>query len=198
MSELLEHGSILLAFAWLAIGGLGVPLPEDAALLAVGVMIERGAVHPIVAVVVVAVGVLGGDAMLFFAARRLGPAAYQRKVVQRALPPARRARIERAYQRHGGLLVFVARFVAGMRAGTFALAGIHGMEPRRFLLCDAAAACISVPIVMTLGYLGAEHLGAVRAGLAAARLWILVALAIAVIGVVAWHVTRRWCRPRCR
>jgi membrane protein DedA with SNARE-associated domain len=184
MSELLAHGSLLLVFAWLAIGGLGLPLPEDAALLAVGVLIERGAVHPVAAVLVVIVGVLGGDAVLFFAARRLGPAAYQRRLVQRALPPARRARIERAYERHGGALVFVARFVAGMRAGTFALAGIHGMQPRRFLLWDAAAACISVPAVMLLGYLGAEHLGAVRAGLAAARLWILVGLAVAAVAVV--------------
>ncbi len=191
MSALLQHGSILLVFAWLVIGGVGVPLPEDAALLAAGVLIERGAVHPIVAAVVVMVGVLGGDAMLFFAARRLGPAAYQRKLVQRALPPARRARIERAYERHGALLVFAARFVAGIRAGTFALAGIHGMAPRRFLFWDTAAACISIPIVMTLGYLGAAHLDAVRAGLDAARLWLVVAVSIAVAGAVAWHFYAR-------
>jgi len=191
MSALLEHGSILLVFAWLVIGGVGVPLPEDAALLAAGVLIERGAVHPIVAAVVVMVGVLGGDAMLFFAARRLGPAAYQRKLVQRALPPARRARIERAYQRHGALLVFAARFVAGIRAGTFALAGIHGMAPRRFLFWDTAAACISVPIVMTLGYLGAAHLDVVRAALDAARLWLVAAVAVAAAAAVAWHFYAR-------
>ena len=41
MNELLLHGSILLVFAWLAIGALGAPLPEDAALLAAGVLAFR-------------------------------------------------------------------------------------------------------------------------------------------------------------
>jgi membrane protein DedA with SNARE-associated domain len=202
MTALLEHGSILLVLAWLAIGGLGAPLPEDAALLAAGVLVERGAVHPAVAIAVVALGVLGGDAMLFFAARKLGPAAYKRKLIQRALPPARRAKIERAYARYGGRLVFVARFVAGIRAGTFALAGIHGMQPRRFLLWDGLAACISIPLVMGLGYFGAAHLDEVRAALAAARLWLLAALVIAVVVGAIWYRvssrSRRAARPAMR
>lgn len=191
MNELLEHGSILLIFAWLAIGGFGAPLPEDAALLAAGVLVERGAVNPVIAVLVVAIGVLGGDAMLFFAARKLGPAAYQKKLIQRALPPARRAKIERAYARYGGRLVFIARFVAGIRAGTFALAGIHGMQPRRFLLWDGVAACISIPLVMLLGYFGAAHLDDVRAALGAARAWLLGALVVSVLGAVAWQLAAR-------
>ena len=70
----------MFVFAWLALGSLGLPLPEDAALLAAGVLVQRGAVHPLVAVAVVMIGVLGGDALLFFGGRRLGPAAYQRKL----------------------------------------------------------------------------------------------------------------------
>ena len=191
VNELLEHGSILLVFGWLAVGGLGAPLPEDAALLAAGVLVERGSVNAVVAALVVAVGVLGGDAMLFFSARKLGPAAYRSKLIQRALPPARRAKIQRAYARYGGRLVFIARFVAGIRAGTFALAGIHGMAPRRFLFWDGIAACISIPLVMLLGYFGAAHLDDVRAALGAARLWLLLALVIAIIGAIAWRMMRR-------
>jgi membrane protein DedA with SNARE-associated domain len=181
MNELLLHGSILLVFAWLAIGAFGAPLPEDAALLAAGVLVQRGAVHPVVAVIVVAVGVLGGDALLFFMARRLGPAAYRRKFFQRILPPERRAKIERAYERHGGLLVVIARFVAGIRASVFAMAGIAGMRPRRFLLWDAVAACVSIPLVMGLGYFGASHLDDIRESIATARLWMLAALVIVIV-----------------
>src|SRR5690349_9554450 len=141
MSDGLLDGSIGLVFAWLLVGGLGLPLPEDAALLAAGVLIERGAVDPIFAVAVVLVGVLAGDGILFFAARRLGPAAYERKLFQRVLPPARRAKIERAYERYGGRLVFVARHVAGLRAAVFAMAGMNGMKPRRFFFWDTLAAC---------------------------------------------------------
>ena len=190
MNEALLHGSIVFVFAWLALGSVGLPLPEDAALLAAGVLVQRGAVHPLVALALVMIGVLGGDALLFFAGRRLGPAAYQRKLFQKILPPERRAKIERAYERYGGRLVFLARHVAGLRAAVFAMAGIHGMRPRRFLAWDAAAACISVPAVMSLGYFGSAHVDRMRQGMAAAHHYILLAVALAVLAFITWRHVR--------
>lgn len=187
MSDSILHGSIALVFAWLLIGGLGAPLPEDAALLAAGMLIHRGITHPILAVVLVFVGVLGGDAILFFAARRLGPAAYQRKVFQRVLPVERRAKIERAYQRYGGRLVFLARHVAGLRAAVFAMAGIHGMRPRRFLFWDTLAACISIPFVIGLGYFGSKHIDKMRAGIAESHHYVLLVVALGVLGFITWR-----------
>lgn len=184
--EALQHGSIAFVFVWLALGGLGAPLPEDIALLAAGALIERGAANPAAMVVVVLVAVLGGDAVLFFGARRLGPAALTRRPFCKLLPPSRRARLEGAYRRHGGLVVFVARNLAGVRAAAFALAGIAGMEPRKFLACDAAAACIGVPAMMWLGYAGAEHVDDVRAALAVVQRGLLVA-AVAVAGYLFWR-----------
>jgi membrane protein DedA with SNARE-associated domain len=187
MSDALLHGSMAVVFAWLLVGGLGLPLPEDAALLAAGVLIERGATNPYLACALVLFGVMLGDSILFFAARRLGPRAYDRKLIQRVLPPERRAKIERAYERYGGRLVFFARHVAGLRAAVFAMAGIHGMRPRRFLLWDGAAACISIPFVMSLGYFGAKHIDKMRADIAAAHHYILLAVAIAVLAFITWR-----------
>jgi membrane protein DedA with SNARE-associated domain len=192
MNDALMHGSMAFVFAWLLVGGLGVPLPEDAALLAAGVLVERGATSAVFAGAVVLFGVLLGDSILFFAARRLGPAAYERKLIRRVLPPERRAKIESAYERYGGRLVFFARHVAGLRAAVFAMAGIHGMKPRRFLAWDAAAACISIPFVMALGYFGSRHIDKMRAGIAAAHHYLLLAAAVAVLGFITWrHVHMR-------
>jgi membrane-associated protein len=184
--EALQHGSIAFVFVWLALGGLGAPLPEDVALLAAGALIERGAANPVAMVLVVFVAVLGGDAVLFFGARRLGPAALTRRPFARLLPAARRARLEGAYRRHGGLVVFVARNIAGVRAAAFALAGIAGMRPRKFLACDAAAACIGVPVMMWLGYAGAAHVDDVRAGLAVVQRGMLLAVVVAA-GYLVWR-----------
>lgn len=191
MDDQLLQGSMLMVLAWLVIGGLGLPLPEDVALLATGVLIEREAIGPVLAVTLVMIAVLGGDAMLFFLARRLGPAAYDRRAIRRVLPPARRARIEQAYTRYGGRLVFLARHVAGLRAAVFAMAGIHGMRPRRFLLWDAAAACVSIPFVVGLGYFGARHIDRVRAGVATAQHYILLAVGLGVLGFLAWRHVRK-------
>jgi membrane protein DedA with SNARE-associated domain len=198
IGEAMLQGSILFVFLWLVIGGLGLPVPEDAALLAAGVLVHRGAVDPWLAVLVAFAGVMGGDAMLFLFARRLGPRAYDKKVIRRVLPPERRARIERAYEKYGGRLVFFARHVAGLRAAVFAMAGIHGMRPARFLAWDALAACISIPVMIGLGYVGSTHVDLVREGLADAHHYALLALALAGIGYLTWrHVSRlRGRRPR--
>lgn len=189
MSALLG-GSLVLVFVWLLAGSIGAPLPEDAALLGTGVLIHRDLVEPVLAMVVVFVGVLGGDAILFFTARRLGPAAYQRKLFQKILPPERRARLEHAFERHGGKLVFAGRHVAGLRAAVFAMAGINGMRPRRFLFWDALAACITVPLTVAVGYAGSAHVDRVRAGVARFEHYVLAVVVIALLGLWSWHHVR--------
>jgi membrane protein DedA with SNARE-associated domain len=184
------QGSLVFVFAWLALGGLGAPLPEDAALLSTGVLIQRGTVPAALGLAVVLVGVLGGDALLFFAARKLGPRAYERRMFQRILPPARRAKIEGAYRRFGGRLVFVARHVGGLRAATFAMAGITGMRPLRFLAWDAAAAALSVPLMVGVGYYGATHVERMRKGVAHVQHYIAFAAILVVVGAFVWHQIR--------
>lgn len=184
MNALLASGSIGLVVCWLLVGGLGVPLPEDLAVLAAGVLVAHGAVAGPIAFVLVMLAVVGGDLMLFLLARRLGPAAYERRVFRRLLPPPRRARVEALYARHGGKVVFAARHIVGVRAATFAFAGIHGMAVRRFLAWDALAAAISVPVVFCLGYFGAQHLDAVRHGLSVVQHDIALVAVLAVVAVV--------------
>jgi len=190
------QSSILAVFLWLALGGIGLPLPEDAALLATGALIERGLVHPYLALPVVFVGVLGGDAALFFLARRLGPKAYEHRMIKRALPPERREKVENAYRRYGGRLVFLARHVAGLRGAVFAMAGMSGMRPSRFLLCDALAACISIPFAVSLGFFGSRHVARMRAGIAQAHHYVLLAVALGVLGYVTYRHVRQLRGPR--
>jgi membrane protein DedA with SNARE-associated domain len=135
------------------------------------------------------------NTILFSIARRLGPSALSRPMFQRLVPPHRRERIERAFRLHGGKLVFFARHVVGLRSATFALAGINRMPLRRFLFWDALAACISLPVVIGLGYVFALHLDRVRRGIATAEHWIgFVALSAAIV-YMAVRAHRRSTRP---
>lgn len=87
--------------------------------------------------------------------------------------------------------MFVARHVGGLRAAVFAMAGIHGMRPARFLLWDVAAACVSVPLVVGLGYLGANHVDLMRSGLASVQHYALLALAAVALGYLTWRNVRK-------
>lgn len=89
-------------------------------------------------------------------------------------------------------MVFTARHLAGIRAPTFALAGMHGMPLRTFLLWDLAGGCVSVPITVVLGYFFSEHLDLVSRGMARVEHWAvaIAVTALCVYLVVVWLL--RW------
>ncbi|NUO53128.1 MAG: DedA family protein [Polyangiaceae bacterium] len=178
---LLRHGSLALCFLALVAGGLGIPLPEDAVLLAAGAMSHRGVVPIYLAVPVCMAGVLTGDIVLFTMARRLGPAVFERRFIKRLVTPARRVRAEEFVARRGGVAVFVARHVAGLRAPVFATAAINGMPLGKFLLWDAMGLMISAPAVLGLGWWSSEHVELVHRGMARVEHWVLFGVAIAVL-----------------
>jgi membrane protein DedA with SNARE-associated domain len=190
---ILSHASLGVLVLALLGTGAGFPFPEDLVLLSAGALSRRGGVALPLSIAACAAGVLGGDAILFLTARRLGPAALSRRPFRRLLPPARRVRIERLLARHGPAIVFVARHFAGLRAPTFALAGMHGMRLRTFLLFDTLGMCISVPLTVYLGYRFAEHLERVAHGLSTVQGWAAAFVVAALVAylVVVWLRRRR-------
>jgi len=61
-------------------------------------------------------------------------------------------RLKRFMDRHGHMAIFYARFLAGVRAPVYIVAGSAGVAPRRFVVYDALGAVISVPIAVSIGY----------------------------------------------
>ena len=85
--------------------------------------------------------------------------------------------------------MFFARHVAGVRGATFAMAGISGMRPARFLAWDAAAACLSVPLMVAVGYYGATHVALMRAGVAHVEHYVAFTAILHAVGALVWvHV----------
>lgn len=199
LEYLIRFGSYELIFAGLVAAGLGVPITEDVYLLASGVLAQRGLVSLPAIFTVCCVGVLIGDLTIFTIARRLGNAALDRGWFRRFLTPERRARIERLVDRRGGLIIFGARQVPGLRAPTFAVAAIHGMRLWVFVFWDVLALCISAPLFFGLGYLFSDQIEKVRRGVESARYVLTgVSLALVVAAVVTWALWKRAGRRVCR
>jgi membrane protein DedA with SNARE-associated domain len=158
ISQYIEHFTYLGLFVVLLMCGLGMPIPEDVALLAGGYMVHRGVTRYPITLVVALVGVVAGDNSLFFLGRRFGTGWVRYFGIGR---PGRQVQIERIQsfmQRHGHRAIFYARFLAGLRALIYLSAGSFGVRPAVFLLYDLLGAIISVPIVVTLGYLFGKQL----------------------------------------
>ncbi len=192
LDGLLSHAGYGLLLLVLLLAGLGLPFPEDVALLAAGVMVHRGLVELVPTLAVCAVGVLAGDTLIYCMARALGPAALKHRWMVHVLPPARRAKLEQTLARHGGKMVFVARHIAGLRAPFFALAGMHHMPYPTFLMWDGLGLCVSGPLLVGLGALSAQHLDLVLARLGRLEHYSFLMLAGGFAIAATVLVWRRW------
>lgn len=185
---LLARYGYLSLFVLLAGAGVGIPIPEEPTQLLGGALAQRGTLFLPGVLATCWVGIVAGDLLWFHVARRIGPRVLDRRPVRKVLTPARRARIEGHLARHGFLTVMVSRHLSGLRLPAFALAATHGVRWQTFLLADGLSALVSVPAVVTAGFLGARHLRSVGADLRRVELGVLVVLAAALL---AWVLVRR-------
>ena len=153
ISAYIEHFTYLGLFVVLMLCGLGMPIPEDVALLAGGYLAHRGVTRYPITLAVSLLGVVAGDNSLFFLGRRFGTGLVRYFTLAWPGRQHQIERIERFMQRHGARAIFYARFLAGLRALIYLSAGSFGVRPAVFLLYDLLGALISVPIVVTLGYI---------------------------------------------
>jgi membrane protein DedA with SNARE-associated domain len=157
VSAYIEHFTYAGLFVVLMLCGLGLPMPEDFALLAGGFLAHKGITRYPITLVVSLLGVIAGDNSLYFIGRGVGANLLRWFGLKKSEPPDESAdnnmdRLQVFMNRHGHLAIFYARFFAGFRALVYLSAGSLGVPSSRFFLYDLAGAAISVPVVVTLGY----------------------------------------------
>ena len=183
-----ENGYVAVFIA-LMICGAGLPLPEDITLVAGGVIAGLGYANVHAMFALAMFGVLLGDCAIFLLGYRYGARILQWRFVARILTPSRYAKVQEKFHRYGNRVLFIARFLPGMRTTVYLTAGMtHRVSFLRFLLLDGTAALISVPFWVYLGYFGADNhqwlVTWVHRG--QASLWILVGIVVLIV-LIAWR-----------
>jgi membrane-associated protein len=189
VAELLSQYSYFGVLGLLCLAGVGAPISEDLVLIAGGAVIARSGGSLPLMILCGWVGVLVGDGMLFRIGRHLGPRAIRQRHLARILTPARVERLRAYYRRFGALTVAAVRFVPGLRVTTILMAGSSGLSFRKFLAADGAAAMVTAPLLVWLGFrFGAA---ALRDVTEVGRMLLIAALAAAV-AVIAVRAVRHW------
>jgi len=180
------HGApaYALIFGVLFACGIGLPLPEDVALVTGGYLSCMGAASLPLMLLVSFTGILLGDYLIFAAGRRYGNELAGSRWVHRLITDEKRIRCEDYFAIHGARLVFAARFLPGLRAVTYFVAGASPFARWRFLVFDGLAACISVPVWLVLGRRLGQQLPQLLVWVERVHLALLVAGAVLVLGVV--------------
>ncbi|GKX53774.1 DedA family protein [Budvicia aquatica] len=137
---LLENGVLPAAF-----------LPGDSLLLLVGVLVAKDAVNYPIVVVILTAGASLGSWIGFLQGRWVG----NTKLVQNWLshiPPHYHQRAHNLFHKHGLAALFIGRFLAFVRTLLPTLAGISGLNSRRFQFFNWLSGFMWVLILTSLGY----------------------------------------------
>ncbi|MDH2924324.1 membrane protein DedA with SNARE-associated domain [Nicoletella semolina] len=139
--------------------GFGLPIPEDITLVSGGVISGLGYTNVHSMFVVSMIGVLVGDSTMYWLGRIYGERILQFPLIRKLITPQRLAAVQDRFEKQGNRLLFIARFLPGLRAAVYLVSGItRRVKFTQFVLVDLFAAIISVPIWVYLGYYGAKNL----------------------------------------
>ena len=187
-----DYGYFAVLFV-LIICGFGVPIPEDITLVSGGVISGLGYTNVHIMLVVSLFGVLLGDSTMYWLGRIYGTKILRFRPIRRFLTLERLRMVRSKFEQYGNRVLFVARFLPGLRAPIYIVAGItRRVSFIRFLLLDFFAAIISVPIWVYLGDLGASNLDWLHEQIKKGQsiIYILIAF-LAIYLIWKWHKGRK-------
>ena len=170
---------------------MGIPLPGETVLVSAAVY--AGATHQLdifAVVLAAAIGGIAGDNAGFLIGRRFGHRLLLRYAPLLHMTPARIKLGQFLFLRHGGKLVFFARFVAVLRALGALLAGVNCMPWRRFLVFNAAGAVAWASGYGTLAYIFGERVERLTKPLGIAMIAAGISAALAVVWFARHHEAR--------
>jgi len=176
-------------FAVCAMSGFAFPLPEDVPLLYAGIRVAGGGFEWGPALGAAMMGVFVRDLLVYGAGRCVGDYLLEKPWLHRLIPKRKLDRARQLVHDHGAAAVMAGRFMVGLRAPVFFVAGTAGVGRRQFILWDLLGILFAVPAVVILGYLLGPALvdtavSVVRSG---PLVWGSLAM---VVGGSAWWFTR--------
>lgn len=185
---------ILDSYGYLAVAGFvmledfGVPVPGETVLILGAVYAGAGRLTlPLIAVLGFLAAVIGdniGFAIGHFGGRRLAE-RYGRYVL---LTPARLNRATEVFDRHGGKIITIARFIEGLRQANGIIAGIAGVPWTRFLAYNALGAALWVAVWTSVGYFSGNQINRIYTYVTRYDTYLVIAVSVVVVGYVAWRV----------
>ncbi len=197
LDYLLLHVSYLGIFFALALTGFGLPIPEELIVIAAGYAAFHEALdEPWLALVACISGAIIGDTLMYGIGYHFGHRILRHRLFFGRSPAVRMQReeqAERMIQQHGLKVLFIARFLVGLRSMVYLAAGIMRMPFRRFILVEVLSATTVISIVFGLSYRYASHIDNLWRWIRTAEWTLTVAIVAAVVTliVLAWRRHRR-------
>ena len=168
----------------------GIPVPGETVLIAGAIYAGSGKLN------VVAVGLVGfaaavvGDNIGYVIGRFGGRALVERWGKYVFITPARLDKAEAFFEKHGGKVITVARFIEGLRQANGLIAGLSQMHWLKFFLFNALGAALWVGTWVSIGYFAGQHITTIYHDVTNYSLYAAIAVVIAIAVWVFLRVRR--------
>lgn len=182
-------------YGYLAIAGLvliedfGVPVPGETVLILGAVYAATGRLSIVLVAVLGFLGAVLGDNIGFAIGRFGGRALVDRYGRYVFLTSERLDKATAFFERHGGKVITVARFIEGLRQANGIIAGMTGMHWARFLAFNALGAALWVGVWASVGYFSGSHITTIYNDVTRYSTYLLIAAAVLLI---AYVIRRLW------
>ncbi len=183
-------------FGYAAVAGLvliedfGVPVPGETVLILGAVYAGTGRLNIFLVALLGFCGAVLGDNIGFAVGHFGGRQLVERYGRYIFLTPERLDKATAFFDRHGGKIIVVARFIEGLRQANGIIAGTTGMHWRRFLLFNAIGAALWVAVWTCVGYFSGNHIDTIYNDATRYDTYLAIAVGVLVIAYVVWRVVR--------
>lgn len=194
MQELVRLTSqygLLLVFAGVLLESLGLPLPAMPLVIVAGALAAQGSLSPFAVAAVALLAVLIGDICWYVAGRRFGSRVLKTLCRISLSPDSCVRQTETIYERWGGRMLLVARFVPGLSTIAPPLAGAMGLRLVLFLGYSAGGAVIWIAASLGIGMVFQTQIALAGAYLARFGTMALSGIAIAFFAFLGFKYWER-------
>ena len=185
-SHLAHHGYLTVAVA-LLLENAGIPVPGETILLLASFLAYSR--HELSLPLIILTGTIAatlGDNLGFTMGHYGGRPLLRRYQSFFRISDETVARAEKMLQQYGSPLIFVARFIFGLRVVAGPLAGALGMHWAQFALYNFLGAALWVTVIASVGYFFGSQWQTLIHVMRGANLVFLV-IVIAAVGVLWWR-----------
>jgi len=180
-------------YGYYAVGGLvtledfGIPVPGETVLIAAAFYAGLGQLNIFLVMIIGFLGAIVGDNLGFAIGQYGGHPLVERYGKYVFITPERLHSLEKLFNRHGGKIVVVARFIEGLRQLNGIIAGLSEMKWARFVAFNAIGAALWVSVWSCVGYFGGSHIETfIRY-----QMYFSIAAVIFVVVFVTLHLRKR-------
>ena len=176
--------SYLVYFFILTGCGIGLPFNSDLILIASSVLAALGYFKLSLLMPIAFLGLLTGDTINFFVARKFGPKLLARPPFKWILSEQKVKAAEHFIRERGERFVFFIRFLPLIRTALFFTAGSLQVRPVRFYLLNGSATLLYLAGLMNLAYAAGENSDALVTNFKKVQftlLWTAIGLVVAVL-----------------